>query len=41
MHQGKIKKNTVVFIPLSDDYDDPSSHDAIRKMEDDTMQEEW
>jgi hypothetical protein len=42
IHQGRIRKNTAVFVPLSDDYDydNPSLHDARRILEDGTMQEE-
>ncbi len=33
IHQGKIAKNTSVFIPLSDDYEGPDWHNAVKIME--------
>ena len=40
MHQGRIRKNTSVFVPLSDDDENPVYHNARRMIEDYTMQEE-
>ena len=40
IHQGRIRGNISVFIPLSDDYDDPGVHNARRIIEEGTTEEE-
>ena len=33
IHQGRMRKNAVVFVPLSDDDENPSLHNARRMIE--------
>ena len=37
---GGLEKNISVFVPLSDDYEDPAMHNARRIMEEGAIEEE-